>query len=115
MPYVYVVLDDGTIEIQKYTGKRRYITIPEMIDGAPVTSISSEAFMNEGELRMVNLPSQLKRIGDAAFSGCSNLLNITIPKSVESIGNGAFSSCVRMKEVDIEKDTVLSYIGNGAF
>ncbi|MEH2793665.1 leucine-rich repeat protein [Segatella copri] len=37
--------------------------------------------------------SNVKRIGDSAFSGCRSLSNIIIPDSVTSIGDGAFYGC----------------------
>ena len=42
--YKYSVLDDGTVEITKYTGSAIEIEIPAAIDGKSVTSIGDSAF-----------------------------------------------------------------------
>ena len=57
--------------------------------------------------------SNVKRIGDSAFSGCRSLSNIIIPDSVTSIGDGAFSGCRSLSNIIIP-DSVTS-IGDGAF
>ena len=115
VPYTYVTLDDGTIEIRSYTGKRRYITIPDYIDEKEVSSIGVGAFSNETRLRVVNLPSKLKTIKDSAFSNCTNLTSITIPSSVTNIGKFAFSNNIRLYNVNFSYDSDLKTIGIYAF
>jgi len=115
VPYTYVILDDGTVEIRSYTGKRRFITIPDMIDGRIVSSIGDEAFYGESRLRRVTLPKNLKNIGRSAFEGCLNLADISIPKDVEQIGEKAFYALPRLYAVIFEGDKKLKKIGNFAF
>jgi len=76
IPYTYVTLDDETIEIRSYTGKRRYITIPDKIEGKVVSSIGDFAFSGQTRLRQVNLPSGLTHIGLSAFKNCNNLISM---------------------------------------
>lgn len=115
VPYTYVTLDDGTIEIRSYTGHRRYITIPDYIDGKVVSSIGENAFNNESKLRLVNLPRYLKIIKKNAFSDCYNLLSISIPSSVERIEERAFQNNNRLSGVVFEGNSCLTYIGDNAF
>ena len=115
VPYTYVTLDDNTVEIRSYTGHRRYITIPDYIDGKVVSSIGDEAFSNETRIREINLPRYLTNISRNAFYGCSNLLKINIPDTVTSIGNNAFKDCVRMQEVIFGEASILKQIGSYAF
>ena len=115
VPYTYVILDDGTVEIRSYTGHRKYITIPEMIDGRVVTSIGDGAFAGLSQLREVNLPSGLTNIGVAAFENCTNLLHIQIPAGVTNVGASAFSGNVRMSYVAFAGSSQLKTIGNFAF
>ena len=95
VPFTYVTLEDNTIEIRSYTGKRRYITIPEYIDGKVVSSIGFGAFENQTKLRVINLPNQLEQIKENAFLNCSNLTSIFIPDSVKLIGKSAFKNNIR--------------------
>ena len=115
IPYTYVVLDDGTVEIRSYTGHRRYITIPEKIEGRVVSSIGDFAFSGQSRLREVDLPRGLTRIGRAAFSGCSNLVSIRIPAGVKTIGEKAFLNNVRLSSVAFLADSKLQTIGDFAF
>ena len=115
VPFTYVTLDDGTIEIRSYTGKRRYITVPEEIEGKAVSSIGEFAFEGETRLREVRLPSRLRRIRAGAFAGCTNLYKIDIPASVTEIGASAFSNAVRLGTLAIPADSNLISIGDNAF
>ena len=65
--YEYSVLDDGTVEITKYTGSESKVAVPDEIDSKSVT-----------------------KIGSGAFSRCAKFESITIPDSVSKIGNKAF-------------------------
>ena len=115
IPYTYVILEDGTVEIRSYTGHRRYITIPDYIEGRIVSSIGAGAFAGETRLREVNLPKYLVRIKDDAFYGCSNLISMTIPDTVTEIGEGAFMDNVRMSSVVFGENSQLKIIGASAF
>ena len=115
VPYTYVELADGTIEIRSYTGHRRYIVIPTYIDGKVVSSIGVGAFQNETRLRQVTLPAQLIQIKASAFSGCTNLLNITIPDTVTSIGEKAFKDNVRLSYAAFGSGSGLRTLGDFAF
>ena len=114
VPYTYVTLDDGTVEIRSYTGHRRYITIPDMIDGKSVSSIGDFAFEGQTRLRQINLPSGLTNIGRHAFDGCSSLVEISIPAGVTDIGEYAFYDNVRLSAVAFSGNE-LTEIGDFAF
>ena len=62
------------------------LTIPE-----GVTLIAEEAFMGEGNVKTLNLPSTLKTIGGNAF-GWSNVSNVTGGAGVTTIGYDAFTA-----------------------
>ena len=84
--YAYTT-NNGTITITKYTGSGGAVTIPDNINGLPVTSIETGAFQN-----------------------CTSLTSATIPKSVISIGgwwggvfNGAFyDGCTSLKAIMVD-------------
>ena len=115
IPYTYVELPDGTIEIRSYTGHRRYLTIPDYIDGKVVSSIGVGAFEGETRIREINLPKYLVRICDNAFAGCNNLLNIKIPDTVTEISVKAFYDDVRLSYVAFGEGSALTKIEPYAF
>ncbi len=115
VPYTYAELDDGTIEIRSYKGHRRYITIPDTIDGKPVTSIGRGAFAGENRLREVILPKYLRYIREEAFMGCQLLTYISIPDSVLQIDDSAFFGDTRMSYVSFGTNSRLTAIGAFAF
>jgi hypothetical protein len=46
------------------------ITIPENVEGFPVTKICDSAFKDIDFLRIVKIPESVKHIGESAFNGC---------------------------------------------
>jgi hypothetical protein len=45
-----------------------------------VTDIEKWAFRNHGKLASINIPNNVKHIGELAFAGCDNLTKITVQK-----------------------------------
>lgn len=48
-----------------------------------------------------DIPNNIKKIGEYAFSGCISLTSITIPNSVTSIGDYAFYNCIDLTSVNM--------------
>lgn len=69
------------------------LTIPDSIDGCPVTGIGNGAFSKCFSLTAVNIPEGITSIGQGAFNECSGLTTLTIPEGVTSIGSDAFNEC----------------------
>ena len=84
------------------------ITIP-----SDITKIQDYAFFGCSSLTNVTIPNSVTSIDAHAFSYCSSLTRVTIPNSVTSIGYGAFSYCTSLTSVTIP-DSVTS-IDNYAF
>ena len=99
--YEYTVLDDGTVEISKYTGSDEEVNIPSAIDGKKVTSIGESAFESCSSLESVTIPNSVTSIGRSAFYSCTSLTSITMPNSVTSIGRDAFAYCTSLTSVTI--------------
>ena len=81
--YEYSVLDNGTVEITKYTGSESKVAVPDEIDSKSVTKISSGAFSRCAKLESITIPDSVSKIGNKAFgyyydNGYTKLSNLKI-------------------------------------
>ena len=81
---LYGVTEDG-IAITGYEGEEEFLTLPEKLNGLPVTVIGAGAFAENSTLRSVMLPRSLAVIEEDAFVSCPALMligNDTVPMDV---------------------------------
>ena len=102
-----------TMTVTGYTGPGGDVTIPDMIDGMPVTDIGVSAFSSCTNLTSVAISGGIYDIGNTAFSSCTSLTNVTIGSGVYDIGNSAFANCTNLTSVTIGSG--VNNIGNSAF
>ena len=99
--------------IQKYIGKEyTVVTVPETIDGYPVTKIDEKCFQDHTEIKQVILPESVSVLCDRTFYGCTALAEINFPSTLREIGNWSFAH-TGLSEVTLP-DTVRK-LGSGAF
>ena len=108
----YRIKDDGTAEINEYTGNDSVVVLPCELGNTSVTSIASAAFYRN-EFTEVTLPSTLKEIGWWSFYGCEKLERINFNNGLNIIEFGAFINCKKLKSVDIP--VTVYKIGKDAF
>ena len=98
----YEILENGTVEIEQYSGPFFLLNIPDTIEGKPVTSIGDQIFeesrFEDGKIvdtkhyvmkrfvAAVRLPDTVEEIHFAAFEGCKNLRTINIPSKLRYTG-----------------------------
>lgn len=103
----------GSITITGYTNAGgTVVTIPDAINGLPVTDIGINAFYRTS-VASVTLSTNVMSIGPSAFAGCANLTNITLPNGVTNIGHGAFNVCSKLSSFTFP--TNLTTIEPGVF
>lgn len=137
-------LPDGSVAIKKFLGfETPELVIPGIIDGKNVTvigagaykkctqitsviisdgirHIAGEAFLECENLKTIQLPASLERIGEVdnriywgAFTRCTSLEQIICPENLQMIGHRTFSECASLKDITLNEN--LSFIGDGAF
>lgn len=112
LPFAYAV-NDGTVCITEYLGNETgVLTVPEEIDGRPVTAIGTKAFY-AGRMQTIALLSTLQTIGEEAFARCIRLTGVSIPEGVQILPEKTFSHCIALADVQLP-DTLLE-IGPRAF
>lgn len=89
----------GTLNMSDFFYMRDSLTVLQILDLSesriisPLDTIPVEAFKNKVTLQQISFPTNLVRIGSAAFYSCSGLLSVEVPATVTSIGASAFSRC----------------------
>lgn len=115
LPYSYKVNADKTITITGYTNElSKTLNIPDKIEGMPVTSITSSAFLNAYNLENVILSDNIKEIGDNCFYNCINLKSIKLTNSITKLNRGVFGDCKQLTDVIISNTvTVIDAVAFG--
>lgn len=97
-----------------YNSNIQIINIPDSVQEIGDASFSACTRMKS--FFISGTASQLKKIGNDAFSRCSSLTIFNLPNSVREIGNSAFYSCYMMKEFNVDRNmSQLKKIGNNTF
>ena len=106
--------DGGTLYFYEalYNGPAE-LTVPEIVDGQPVTALSQDCFAYCENLTTVILPDTLETIPDGAFEGCTAMRGIFIPEGVTYIGRNAFRNCTALEAICIPES--VEKIESGAF
>src|SRR4051812_21145258 len=105
--------NSGTITITGYTGPGGAVTIPDTINGLPVTEIGDSVFYYSVSLTSITIPKNITSIGVYAFFSCTSLGSITIENGLTSIGDRAFESCTVLTSVIIPES--VAKLGSRAF
>lgn len=96
-----IITNNNTITIIGYDGLDGDVTIPDTVDGLPVSDIGQLAFETSSVLTKVTIGNNVTNIGGTAFLSCSNLSDVIIPGNVSDIGIGAFLGCSSLTNLDL--------------
>lgn len=114
--FVYALFDTYAA-VTEYTGSAESVSVPETVNGLPVTQIKG-AFAEHSNLQEVQLPSSVTVIsygvqGVGAFENCASLKYLTIPSQLERVEWNAFAACTALEVVTLPASA--SQIGARAF
>ena len=107
--FVYEVLDNGEAQIAGYTGNKRELTIPSLVDGHLVTSIKQYAF-SRLHITKATVPGTINTIYGGAFRYCDDLTTIEIEEGVVALLGSPFYSCANLVNINFPSSlrTILS-------
>lgn len=89
----YKLIDDGSFCVSSYAGDEALVTVPETVDGVPVTVIADGVFRGHPEITEIRLPETLTDLGEFVFDGCENLRSLKLPKSLARFWGYTFVRC----------------------
>ena len=115
--FEYILKDDDTIELTKYTQSSVEFIIPTEIDGKTVTSIGNNCFANSNVHRIF-IPDTITEIKEYAFHNCELLEELSLSNNIEVLQSNAFGKCTGLKSIKIPKtlkDAHSKYSGVSAF
>lgn len=81
-------------------------TVPESVNGLPVTSIFRMAFQNNANLTSVTVPAAVTGFQAYAFDNCTNLKKISIAADSVTLGGGSFTNLPAGSLIEVANDTV---------
>ena len=64
-----------------------------------VVELKNGILEHREDVRFIEIPDGVKRIGAGAFLGCCNLEEVKLPDSVTYIGIRAFSDCIDLARI----------------
>ena len=113
------------IKITKYIGMKPEVSVPDSIDGLPVTVIGYKAFFryychddkdprHELGLEKLILPDTVEVIEDYGLAGLEECDSITFGKGLKKIGDNALQNAFALKDLRFEGNNLES-IGAWAF
>lgn len=94
--------NNGAITITGYTGPGGAVSIPDTINGFPVTSVGSSVFERCTNLESVTIPDSVVSVGESVFDFCTKLRTVTLGNSVNKIGYSAFFSCTNLTSIIVD-------------
>lgn len=104
----YQLGENGDIIITEYVGNATELTVPDTIEGKPVTCIESLGEMGY-KITSIKLPDTVTQIMHEAFNGCFNLEKVIIPRSVTEIGTDLFKECEKVTIYTWQDSYALEY------
>lgn len=124
-------LDSGNATIIRYNNfTAEEVTVPDTLDGYPVTAVGDFAFSTVSEVgsswgnttvtytynyKKITLPEGVKTVGRYAFAENKALQEVVLPDSLTNFNYCAFMNCKNLESINIPKniDTLPDFLFSG--
>ncbi len=108
----YYTINNGEVTITGHEYIAGDMTVPDEIEGCPVTMIGSNAFDSGSGMTSITLPESVTTLGYGAFSECEALRSVYAPGVVE-IRDYAFYKCSWLTKATFSEN--IKMVGRMAF
>lgn len=95
--------------IKHYTGDETIVTVPETLEGCPVTVIHQKAFA-DSNVTTLTIPENVLL---KSLSGAKKLVTLNLPKSTKELSISNFTECDSLAEINIPEGNELYRSENG--
>lgn len=99
---LFYQIESDRASVLSYEGTDRLLTIPDTIEGSPVTRIEPKAFLGSRQIAQLILPDRISEIGDWAFSHMTGLKCLILPPSEIVLGRQVFLDCPMLTEIRVQ-------------
>lgn len=101
----YIVLDNDTVQIVKYDGKKKNYSIPSKIDGKAVTVIGSHAFSSCPDLESLTIPGSVRDVHECAVAYCPKLKKLTVKEgNLKALDSMDIYCCRNLQTVSLPEN-----------
>lgn len=83
------------------------LTIPDTIDGLPVTKIGKYAFVDCKTVTEITLPDSVQQIDYAAFQECYGITKLVLPKALRTMSPYSIKDCWKLEYLYIPASTLI--------
>lgn len=100
--------DDNSYTLHTYApgSTETSYTVPDTVNGLPVTSVFRMAFQNNANLTSVTVPAAVTDFQAYAFDNCTNLKKISIAADSVTLSNSCFTGLPEGSVIEVANDTV---------
>ncbi len=105
---LYAKSEDGTAAgLCTYVGAAGELTLPETVNGLPLTVIGPMVFQKNTALTSVTIPAKVATIDRMAFDGCSSLMTVVLlNENAPTLGSYAFTDMAAGSTIYVPNETV---------
>ena len=92
---------EGTARLLGVAEMPSELTVPDEIEGLPITEVGPYCFAKNKYLERVVLPDTVAKIDRMAFYNCTSLKELEVGSAIEELGSDAFMNCHQLHELKV--------------